>query len=84
MVIISNYKLEEKSDKKVFQLFCKLNAKLFLLRVFLFFNKFMAEFDPKKHSCPWCNTKAPDWKYHAEYDRWLISFEGGATVTYRL
>ena len=44
----------------------------------------MAEFDPKKHSCPWCNTKAPDWKYHAEYDRWLISFEGGLAVTYRL
>ncbi len=44
----------------------------------------MAEFDPKKYSCPWCNAKKPDWKYHADYERWLISFEGGVTVTYRL
>ena len=67
---------------RVFQLFCKLNFQI--VSAESLYNNFMAEIDPDKHSCPWCNTKSPDWKYHAEYDRWLISFEGGATVTYRL
>ena len=67
---------------RVFHLFCKINSKN--LSAEDLFNKFMAEFDPRKHSCPWCNTKSPDWKYHADYERWLISFEGGVTVTYRL
>ena len=67
---------------RVFHLFCKINSKN--LSAEDLFNKFMAEFDPRKHSCPWCNTKSPDWKYHADYERWLISFEGGVAVTYRL
>jgi len=67
---------------RVFHLFCKLN--FINLSAEDHFNKIMAEFNPGKHSCPWCNTKDPDWKYHADYERWLISFEGGAAVTYRL
>ena len=67
---------------RVFHLFCKLNFKN--LSAEELFNKFMAEFDPRKHSCPWCKTKHPDWKYHAEYERWLISFKGEVAVTYRL
>ena len=67
---------------RVFHLFCKLNFKN--LSAEDLFNKFMAEFDPRKHNCPWCNTTYPDWKKHAKYERWLISFEGGVTVTYRL
>ena len=67
---------------RVFQLLCKLNFQI--VSAESLYNRFMAEIDPKKHSCPWCNTKSPDWKYHADYERWLISFEGGEAVTYRL
>jgi transposase-like protein len=67
---------------RVFQLFCKLNFQI--VSAESLYNKFMDEIDPKKHSCPWCNTKTPDWKDHANYERWLISFEGGVAVTYRL
>jgi hypothetical protein len=67
---------------RVFQLFCKLNFKH--LSAEYLFNKYMAEFKPVEHSCPWCNTKDPDRKKHAEYERWLISYEGGGTVAYRL
>lgn len=67
---------------RVFELFRKLNFKNISAKDL--FNKFMAEFEPNEHKCPWCNTKDPDWKKHAEYERWLISFEGGSTVTYRL
>ena len=67
---------------RVFQLFCKLNFQI--VSAESLFNRFMTDFDSKKHSCPWCNTKNPDWKYHADYERWLISFEGGVAVTYCL
>lgn len=67
---------------RVFQLFCKLNFKISSAEDI--FNKFMTEFKPGEHRCPWCNAKGHDWKKHAEYKRWLISFEGRVTVTYRL
>ena len=65
-----------------FGLFRKLNFKN--LSAEDLFNKYMAEFKPVEHSCPWCSTKDPDWKRHAVYDRWLISFENGGIVTYRI
>ena len=65
-----------------FGLLCKLKLKN--LSAEDLFNKYMAEFKPGEHSCPWCSTKDPDWKKHAVYGRWLISFENGAAVTYRI
>ena len=65
-----------------FRLFHKLNLKN--LSAEDLFNKYMSEFNPGEHSCPWCDTKDPDWKKHAIYGRWLISFENGAVVTYRI
>ena len=44
----------------------------------------MAEFHPHDYKCPFCPAEYPDWKKHAVYDRYLISFENGITITYRI
>lgn len=44
----------------------------------------MAEFRPHNHKCPSCRTEHPDWKRHAVYERYLISFENGHTLTYQV
>jgi len=35
-------------------------------------------------ACPFCGAKHPHWSYHDSYDRYLISFEMGATVTHTI
>ncbi|MBU7008804.1 DUF6431 domain-containing protein [Phosphitispora fastidiosa] len=65
---------------RVFELFCKLNfINLSAKDIFL---QSMAEFHPHDHKCPFCLTEHPDWKKHAVYERYLISFESGRTVSY--
>ena len=34
--------------------------------------------------CPFCGAKHPVWSYHDSYQRYLISFEGGTTVTHEI
>ena len=65
---------------RVFELFCKFNfINLSAKDLFL---QSMAEFHPHDHICPFCAAKHPDWKKHAVYDRYLISFENECTVSY--
>lgn len=67
---------------RVFELFSKLNFNKFTAKEF--FLRAMAGFKPSRHICPSCRTKHPDWRRHAVYERWLISYENGGTVTYRI
>ena len=65
---------------RVFELFCKSNFKnITAMDLFL---QFMATFKPNDHPCPKCGVKHPDWKQHAVYNRYLISFENGCIVSY--
>ena len=41
----------------------------------------MQDFSSVKMPCPFCGAKHPVWSYHDSYQRYLISFEGGSTVT---
>lgn len=67
---------------RVFELFCKLNfINISAKDLFL---QSMAEFNPHDHKCPFCPAEHPDWKRHAVYDRYLISFENGCTVSHRV
>jgi len=65
---------------RVFHLFCKLNFKN--ISAIDFFTQSMAELKVQDHKCSTCGSKHPDWERHATYDRYLISFEKGHTVTY--
>lgn len=67
---------------RVFELFCKL--KFMNLSAIDIFLQAMANFHPHNHKCPFCHTEHPDWIKHAVYDRYLISFENGRTVSYRI
>jgi hypothetical protein len=67
---------------RVFELFYKFNY-ISLSAKDLFLQS-MAEFHPYDHICPFCPAKHPDWKKHAVYDRYLISFENGCTVSYQV
>lgn len=65
---------------RVFELLCKLNfVKLSAIDLF---TCSMAEFHPHNHKCPFCSAEHPDWKKHAAYERYLISFESGRTISY--
>ena len=67
---------------RVFELFYKLNyINLSAEDLFL---KFMAEFHVHEHKCSFCQAEHPDWKKHAVYNRYLISFENGCTKSYRV
>jgi len=65
---------------RVFELFCKLN--LINLSAKDLFLQSMAEFQLNDHKCPFCSAKHPDWKRHAVYERYLISFESGRNISY--
>lgn len=67
---------------RVFELFRKLN--FINLSAEDLFLQSMAKFYPVDHRCPYCQVEHPDWKKHADYDRFLISFEKGCSVTYRV
>ncbi len=72
---------------RAFTIFCKLNfIKLSAQEMFF---KAMRDLSNRKleglgYSCPCCGTKHPQWTYFASYKRYLISFEKGALVTYRV
>lgn len=67
---------------RVFELLCKLNfVKLSAIDLFTYS---MAQFQPHDHRCPYCSNEHPDWKKHAVYERYLISFENGRTVSYQI
>jgi len=65
---------------RVFELFCKLN--MINISAKDLFLQAMAEFQPHDHKCPFCSAEHPDWKKHAVYERYLISFESGRNVSY--
>ncbi|MFA6939520.1 MAG: DUF6431 domain-containing protein [Clostridiaceae bacterium] len=65
-----------------FELFCKLN--FIDVSAEAFFHQAMAQLNLYDHTCPFCQTKHPDWKRHAAYERYLISFENGRTVSYQI
>jgi len=64
---------------RVFELLCKL--KFINLSAKDLFLQSMAEFHPHEYKCPFCSAEHPDWKKHAVYERYLISFENGRTVS---
>lgn len=65
---------------RVFDLFCKLN--LINLSAREAFLRAMLAFNVHDHPCPFCSCAHPDWQEHASYERYLISFEHGHSVTY--
>ena len=44
------------------------------------YQAYTSKFNPSKFPCPICRTKHPDWKKHATYERYIISFENGKTI----
>lgn len=67
---------------RVFELFCKLN--FINITAEVFFDQAMDQLNLNEVVCPFCKTKHPEWKRHGFYERCLISFESGHTVTYRI
>jgi len=72
---------------RAFSVFCKLNfIKLSAKDLFL---DAMQDFSPEKLSslemtCPFCGAQHPVWSYHDSYQRYLIPFERGTTVTHEI
>lgn len=72
---------------RVFTIFCKLNFIKFSAQKM--FTEAMLDFSKEKLStlilpCPFCGAKHPNWSKFASYERYLISFEKGLPVTYRI
>ena len=65
---------------RVFSLFCKLN--LINLSAYDAFLRAMTVINIHDHPCPFCSCAHPDWQKHASYERYLISYECGRSVTY--
>lgn len=69
---------------RLFTVFCKLNFKILSdLDLFL---QTMKDFSPEKIpflklKCPYCGANNPTWSFHDSYDRYLISFEKGSSIT---
>lgn len=69
---------------RLFTVFCKLNF-ITLSDPDLFLEA-MKDFSPEKIpflklKCPCCGAKNPPWSFHDSYDRYLISFEKGSSIT---
>ena len=67
---------------RVFKQLCKLNY-LHISAIDLF-NEYMLNFKPNDYKCPHCQVVHPDWKRHAVYERYLISYENRNTITYQI
>ncbi|SCP99963.1 hypothetical protein SAMN05421730_10791 [Anaerobium acetethylicum] len=67
---------------RAFGLFCKLN--LINLTAYEAFLQAMSAVSIHDYACPFCSCAHPDWQKHASYERFLISFEHGLTVTYTI
>lgn len=46
------------------------------------YQAYTKKINPSKFPCPICRTKNPDWKKHAAYERYIISFENGKSINY--
>jgi transposase-like protein len=67
---------------RVFELFCKFNfINLSAEELFL---QSMAMLCIYAYKCPFCMAEHPDWKKHAVYERYLISFKNGHVVSCRI
>ena len=72
---------------RVFEIFCKLSLIKFSAQemfedTMLGFSK--GNLSHLVYPCPLCGAKHPHWSFYANYERYLISFEHGATVIYRI
>jgi len=67
---------------RVFSVFCKQNFKKLSAKTL--FLAAMQDFSFVKMPCPFCGAKQPVWSYHDSYQRYLISFEEGSTVTHEI
>lgn len=67
---------------RVFKQFFKINYKI--LTALDFFNASIKKINIYDYACPFCHTKHPDWKRHADYERQLIAFENGQVVCHRV
>lgn len=72
---------------RAFTIFCKLN--FMKLSAQEMFTEAMLDFSKEKLStlvfpCPFCGAKHPNWSEFASYERYLISFEKGLPITYRI
>jgi len=65
---------------RVFDLFCKLN--FINISEIDFFNQSRTKINVNDHICPLCKTKHPNWSRHAVYQRYLVSFEHGNTISH--
>lgn len=65
---------------RVFTIFSKMNfLKLSDYQLFL---QAMQDFSKKSLPCPCCGSKHPTWRFHASYERHLISYEKGIPVCF--
>lgn len=48
------------------------------------YQAYVRDFNPGRFSCPVCRTKYPYWKRHATYERYIVSFEDGKSITYQV
>jgi hypothetical protein len=72
---------------RLFKVFCKLNFKK--LSVLDLYTESIKEYSPDKISsiempCPNCGAQNPSWSYFESYDRDLIAYENGKTITYQI
>ena len=72
---------------RAFTIFCKLN--FIKLSAQEMFTEAMLDFSKEKlptlaFPCPFCGAKHPHWSEFASYERYLVSFEKGLPVTYRI
>lgn len=54
----------------------------FKINAYDLYQEYIKEFNPDKFSCPLCKSKHPNWKRHATYERYILSFENGTSITY--
>ena len=65
---------------RAFTIFSKMNfLKLSDLQLFL---QAVQDFSTKSLPCPCCGAKHPTWRFHASYERYLISYEKGVRVCF--
>lgn len=63
---------------RAFTIFSKLN--FLKLSEMQLYSQAMQNFSTKALPCPFCGAKHPSWCSHADYERYLISFEDGIPV----
>jgi len=66
--------------------FFGLLQKLNFLKITAFdlYQAYARHFNSGKFKCPFCHAKHPVWKKHATYGRYIVSFESGKNITYKV